>query len=110
MIPGVMTPAEVWAVLRRMKYKPGWQFIIDTSPLSDDWEVIVRGKVQCVDTGEPTTVTFRRTTTLEFFSEDEVVRFIRSIIRDLEEHEVKEWLKVDGVQFENPHPEMARTL
>lgn len=94
--------------LARLTYKPGWAFGVDFGRL-----------FVVFDTFDATSKRLRRV-------QGEMVRpvplrlvhqvnrgrtrgfydWIAKLLREREEHEVREWLKVDGKHMVDPHPEL----
>lgn len=97
------------AELARYTYKPGFTFAIVPSDLTDMYgaEWALRLTVDVEDTYHPG----RRTQVCsqhvlwnaEHMDEHSFARQLAHLIQDFEVHEAREWLKRDGVIWDNPH-------
>jgi hypothetical protein len=99
----------------RMTYKPGWKLLIEELPLRSfmvPFYLIVTASVEN---------TYRRGETIQiggYYSvpwhfienpspdrDTQFARWVADQIKDAEIHESREWFKVDGGIFDNPHKE-----
>lgn len=108
--------AIVNAFLARLTYKPGFQFMAHHASRRDAIEVTINHSPQ--DSGNPSKTlpivsqilicSEALTQTQE--SAEEIMRvMLFPAIRDLELHEMHEWLKIDGKHVKDPHPELKST-
>ena len=115
-----MTPFErLDALLRRVTYKPGWSLSLsrlrrpDWSPQPwDPLYLTISFTTTDVTTGLPVTISNMGDVYPEFISrltDGEIVdTVLTSAIRNMEEHELREWLKLDGICVRDPHPERTK--
>lgn len=110
-----MYPNEacIQAMLDRITYKPGWKLEIVHDPLRrprKQWESIpirCMFPVKDVDTGCDIILCFMGSIypeSTEEHSDKYLLHAIESLIRNAEDHEFKEWFKVDGFCLYDPHP------
>lgn len=104
-----MKLADCVDVLSRITYKSGWSFHIPqatwesyTPPMFD---LVIDSTVpNCYPPHDSVTVTYRRAGNLNALRNEEAfLSFVRSAIRQREQHEADEWLVVDGKRRWNPH-------
>jgi hypothetical protein len=88
-------------------YKPGWQFEI-----RDSGRLVVSAAVPDVDgrkdaDGKPLLLTLARWTELNppIRGPWHFEMILRDLIRQIEEHEFKEWFRRDGLPVDDPHPD-----
>lgn len=104
----MLTFEQADGLVRRFTYKPGFDI-----HLADDWDggentavLVVEGEVtDARDPEHDTVVMFRRRLHLDTMYPDMLTEAVHHACRELELHEVKEWLKFDGKYVTNPHPE-----
>jgi hypothetical protein len=101
-------------LLSHVEYKPGWSFELrwcgSLTANTREPLLVITYPVIDVDTGKPAVAS--RTNTLDavwrYVSHDEVAAWFYEMvwfgISCAEDHESKEWFKVDGVRRRNPHP------
>jgi hypothetical protein len=112
---------RVKRLLSRVTYKPGWKITADYQGFSLEqahmgpWkrvEIMVQFKgPDAYDPRGKETMICRSDSLQEYdiehLSDREVVEyFICRAIRELEEHEFREWFKFDEVRVFDPHPEL----
>lgn len=89
-------------VVNRISYKPNVRFII--SRTSDGY--YIRMSTIRQDIRNPVEETELMISQLiEAMDEKGVVAAVNKIVRRFEEHEINEWLKIDGLRLINPHLE-----
>lgn len=103
-----MGEAEFRSIIEQITYKPGWAFI-----LGDDGEryfVQASVSVESDLTMDPTRRSAERTPwksgkryLSSFMCRQEVVGLVFSLIKDAEEHELREWFRYRGASIFNPH-------
>ncbi len=100
MNPEALTITQLHSILSRVTYKPGWELTItdDENPslcitawLKDAYNPGDRMLVDIHSQLPP------------FFTESEVLRWLRWRLREIEVHEVDEFLRVDGKAVFDPH-------
>lgn len=111
---------RVKALLDKVTYKPGWTLDCSrepskyqTYPRSWDWDrifIMVQVKVpDAIDPHKMTTIHSHYSLfsiDLERLDDRQIVDyFIRRAIQQMEEHELCEWFKFDGICVKDPHPE-----
>lgn len=103
-----MTRAELEALLARITYKPGTR--CDIGPAYDYVLIrITHSVLDACNAADPTPIPVAnhlRLDSLEHLTERHVLQFIESAYRSFEQHEVDEWLKLDGKHINDPHPEL----
>jgi hypothetical protein len=101
-----MTFDEVPAILNRIKYKPN--FTITANRVTyDGLSLCVSQIVSDVRLLTPTTIKIMSVLSgnaLEHFDEAALIAWVASQIKEMEIHEFKEWLQVDGKPLYAPHP------
>lgn len=116
-----MTLAEAQELVSRLTYKPGATFELRVPIPSEDkdWDDWQQGLLQMIVTlrvidvkppHEEIEVIQVKKLTEEFLQDARgpaLINFIVSQVFDMEKHEMREWLKVDGKQYLDPHPEGA---
>ncbi len=102
-----MNRAEVELLLARVTYKPGWKIkLVDGGDFDGRIEVWFKGQdatrkrdgelILTMSTPIPPLYTFE--------NERDFLRFLRSrVLLQAEQHEIDEWLQVDGVAPFYPH-------
>lgn len=99
-----------WAisVLSRITYKPGWTLKVEPD-LFTEVEGILTIEFVTEDTYHPgrmSRIMMRETIPYYILTPRDEKKFTRYILDTLikaEKHEAREWFKVDGVIFDNPH-------
>jgi hypothetical protein len=100
--------------LAEYSYKPGWRFEV-----TEGGRLVVSAEVPDVDgrtnpDGEPLVLTIARWNNLNPGTHGrERICFeltLRDLIRQIEEHELKEWFRRDGRPVEEPHPQFPLPL
>jgi hypothetical protein len=105
--------SRVRSLLERVTYKPGWKLSVERSRYisSDSLVLIVTAEFPDVDRPDRrlTPVTFRKIIdgwNLEQVNDRKILDYyISRVIREMEGHEFREWLKLDGFCLYDPHPE-----
>lgn len=90
--------------LRRYTYKPGWRFHVDGALFG--WTAYLVGIMSVEDTYNPgRTVEVSATYPLYALDHNEDVfgRCVEALIAKMELHEAQEWLRRDGVIYNDPH-------
>ncbi len=103
-----MTRSEVVTILNAVSYKPGYRLEI-----GDIWHesvlTVMLRTAEIPDASNPgrkTQIIFQKTLDLIDLNLREawwVQNFIYRLFQEWEEHEMYEWLKIDGVQIQDPH-------
>lgn len=94
------------ARLRRFTYKPGWTFDAYFNTLTPYITLTIFAMV--IDTYNPTEmVTVRCVKQIDYFyldeNDEQFARRLQIYIFEMELHESREWLRLDGEIFDNPH-------
>jgi hypothetical protein len=105
--------SRVRSLLERVTYKPGWKLSVERSRYisSDSLLLVVSAEFPDVDRPDRrvTPFTFRKIIEewcLDRMNDGQVLEYcIIPTIREMEEHEFREWLKLDGFCLYDPHPE-----
>jgi hypothetical protein len=112
---------RVKRLLSRVTYKPGWKITADYQGFSLEqahmgpWrrvEITVRlNGPDAYDSNGKMTIISRTDSLQEYdierLDDGQIVDyFICRAIRELEEHEFREWFRFDGVCVRDPHPEL----
>lgn len=100
------------AVVAKLTYKPGVRFEVAT--FNDGAEVKLTIAFDTADpNGGPFSGRFSRSWHAELFDlrkqqpdDAEILRMVREHVRAFEEHEMDEFLKIDGKHVRDPHPEL----
>lgn len=100
-------------IVKRITYKPGWKLhLMWTENQPYYVSFFLRMQVPDLKTQAPINLQFAETAALDFFMhkhEDFILRmWIYPFILKAEEHELREWFKVDGKHFIDPHPEAPK--
>jgi hypothetical protein len=104
-----MTPAEARAILARITYKPGHRF-----RLVGELSVVMEAEL--VDATWPAcniSLCFVKPINLydlPLWKEYDLLQHVKRLCAYAEDHEIKEWLKLDGKCVDEPHPERAHPL
>jgi hypothetical protein len=103
--------------VRKFTYKPGWRIIAHREPSKmapDAFVITVIAKVPNVDNpdemieiGRPNMYTLADIASASYEWKDYFHHMVLALIRKIEMHEIDEWLKIDGKNFRNPHPELV---
>lgn len=101
-----MRPERVAELLSKLKYKPGWSF--EMRALPGELHVRVEAKVPDSD-GSRDLITLYAGNTLslarvDLFDEFKLWTLVEALIRQIEDHEIREWLRIDGEPVIDPHP------
>lgn len=99
---------EIEKLLSEVTYKPGYHIRVDTSRLDENMVgLIAQGTVIDVHHPETHTTVHRQIMFSEYsmssWTKDILLESVRWIFRDLELHEVDEWLKYKGDIVTEPH-------
>lgn len=98
--------------LARYTYRPGWRLTIAADTLIG--EPFLRVKYQAPDSRDPDRIgQFEARRPLGFYIQrrldpDAFARDIQRALFDIERHESREWLRRDGVLFDDPHADPSR--
>jgi len=88
----------------KVKYKAGWRFYIEFVKLN----IYLRIETNIIPDADRSDVfgPLRYDSDVtNIKTEKGLQNVIECVIKKIELHEVKEWLRFDGVRFYNPHPE-----
>lgn len=94
--------------LKRFTYKPGWTLtMVDpTGPFGDPFVRIVFYTEDTYRPGRQIPVTSQQPLPAPWIirrDEDKFARYLQDALFKVERHESQEWLRRDGVIFDNPH-------
>jgi hypothetical protein len=100
----MLDDAQLKDAIGKLKYKPGWEF----SFRDTEWGKLldIQATVPHSVTLEPATFLFTRcipswTTTGQF------VGWVKAVLAEAEMHEMREFLRFDGVLVDDPHAALA---
>lgn len=102
-------------IVRRITYKPNWTLRLRWDS-SHAYYVTFYLLMEVPDlrTGKPLPLSFCETAAIDFFAEaheDWIIRmWIYPFILRAEEHEMREWFKLDGKHVVDPHPELPKDV
>lgn len=96
-------------ILLHLSYKPGWKFEVEES-VSYGLRLVATMSVPDAQTGKPTVIGLAELLLIppSDWGQDYALDLIKKLIQKMEEHEMKEWLKVDGECVDDPHPEILK--
>ena len=104
-----MTLREIKGFLDKISYKDGYKLsLLDDPPYGVLIKLTVVTKDSDTSGASKTSITASSYVPYDVLDRMSVVDFImyvRKIIIDFEDHDRKEWFKVDGKVVEEPHPE-----
>lgn len=103
-----MTPESVCDFAARCTYKPGWVFIVEQYDDGAAVAITARGPALDAITNETATTSGQRAWSalaLPSYTPAMLAREVLGLIGDIEQHEVSEWFRVDGLHVIEPHPE-----
>lgn len=107
----MMTNAEIQRVIDRVSYKRGWQYAV-YHDYATAWLIMrISRMVEHVDEPEkiiPLVMT--RVIPCELAEERFLIDQLYRLTIDFELHECKEWFKINGVCYEEPHPEIKKEI
>jgi hypothetical protein len=115
------TAAEkLQSVIDNLTYKPGWRFWIKWRPTAiPHWpdDVILHMEFDAPDANEPERMTIigrdmmlpQGLMQMIDGASAGIIRWVMYSIKEMEIHEVDEWLRIDGVRLKNPHDAPVRT-
>jgi len=105
-----MDMKDVDKILKKISYKKGWDFSINRAAMNDPTiHLYIRRPAIDVKSGKDTELSFMDRIGVEYFnsmSELALIMWVRDQVGKFEEHEATEWFKVNGIHFEDPHPEL----
>lgn len=94
------------SVVERITYKPGYRFKVESQGEGTYWRYLILWVTSDeIDsrTGEPK-ADFERWIELPFTdSEESIVAQVRALLKEIELHEMNEWLRLDGEIVHDPH-------
>ena len=100
-----MTPAEARAILARITYKPGRSFrlvgelsVVMEADLADATRPACNINLSFIKPIPPHDIAL--------WNEYDLLQHVKRLCAYAEEHEIKEWLKIDGKCIDDPHPEL----
>lgn len=98
----VMTFGEAQKILSRISYKPGYMLVLK-EVYSDVWHLWTSFvTIDAVD-GKPVELHGRVWLVDPTFNEDALINTVFMMLKQLEEHELMEFFKVDGLAIYNSH-------
>ena len=103
-----MTLEELSAFTERVTYKPGYAisaFVMGSGAMLRIMTAMTEDADKPDDKDFVSNNYFISEQELAAMTEEHLVQVIKAQVRYLEEHEIKEWLKIDGLNVDNPHPE-----
>lgn len=103
-----MSQVDVVEILLNISYKPGW-VILDKVDAKRGNARYIQLEVDgtCAVTGEPATWRSAKRYLSEFVTEQEVVGTVFGLIKDAEEHEMREVFRYKGRSIFNPHLDVS---
>lgn len=104
-------PLETWLreQLAKITYKPGWTLdIVRTpgfGPFDAEWSLRIEFVAEdTYNPGRPTKVrSVRLLWGMEHMDETRFLQTVADMVKEVEIHESREWFKVGGVIWDNPH-------
>jgi hypothetical protein len=99
-----MTPARLQAIVRRVRYKPGWTIRVDSSG-----DVVVTARVAdayypgCEPVDPPRSYVVVHASVMSRWTTATALERIADAIQRLENHEFGEWFKYRGRRTFDPH-------
>jgi len=107
------TERRIEAMLQRITYKPSWTLEVVPWRATPrlEWEgvpIMATFTTKDVESGKEIQLCMQESIhlfSLEEISDESLIQRIEHIIQKFEEHEFREWFKVDGVCVYDPHPE-----
>jgi hypothetical protein len=108
-----MTGAEAEALIKSITYKPGYRLRVCCNKANRTCEIRLKAHRECSRTGKMVVFSSAKTLDLGRYcdrlcyvasAEEDLMHDVRMWLRELELHEVDEWLKVDGKMVFDPHP------
>jgi len=99
---------EIRDVLSSISYKRG--HALRTANVFGSLSIELEVSVIDVDDNSKRTTVYLRRETPPNLSRDKLIAFVFQMIQEFELHESKEWFKINGVRYEEPHPELQRVL
>lgn len=96
-------------ILLHLSYKPGWKFEVEES-VGYGLRLVATMSVPDAQTGKPTVIGLAELlpTPPPDWDQDYALSLIKKLIQKMEEHEMKEWLRLDGECVDDPHPEVVK--
>lgn len=101
-----MKPYEIKEIADQISYKPGWGLIFgyDGTTESGRYYLQVENTLGvCAVTGKPDPWKGRKQHLSPWMTRQEIVGICFSLIKDAEEHEMREWFRYKGRSIYNPH-------
>lgn len=104
-----MTPVELHQLCKRITYKPSFRMEVE----QNRDVVYVRLSMRVMDAlnfDKTIDLTFAQALTthqLEEMPEGVILGILKNWIKEMEIHECREFLRLDGHHMEDPHPELA---
>lgn len=101
---------QVQDILDRLSYKPNTVLELRTSP--EGLRLALRAFLPKVDSPDQKTSICSQIVLQGLrrrWLEHEVLSLVQELVRRHEEHEIQEWLRLDGVPLVDPHPEKRET-
>jgi len=97
--------------LRRFTYKPGWQFSL-REPVAPDWHLwYLDVTFDVPDCNKPSGAAhidmWRQLYVDELHDENHFWEWLFATVRICEDHEQREWFRIDGTRLHNPHADRA---
>lgn len=104
--------AKVWSdFLKTVTYKDGWAFYVTAQDQFMGLELRVTHMTEDrYDRGSMIQVVSARMVPPSLEGQEQMARFLMDVVRDLEMHEVYEWLRVGGKWVRDPHPERRKNV
>ena len=105
-----MTPAEARAILTRITYKHGRRFSMKEHGMH--WLLFMHADLDdAVKPNERISLHFSKLINaydLPLWKEYDLLQHVKRLCAYAEDHEIKEWLKLDGKCIDEPHPELRQ--
>lgn len=97
-----MTFSEVQKILNRIRYKPNFMLCLqEHSP--EVWMMWTAFETIDATDGKPISLESRIWFMTPHFSEEDIIHTAFLCFKQMEEHEMMEFFKVDGISIFNPH-------
>jgi hypothetical protein len=105
-----MTFEELKKIMAKFTYKPGSRFQVRRGPERGLYFIEV--SIYCQDVNAPHKLNFVTNQTPVFevdlmdWTDALVIARVQNAVQSIEQHEIQEWLRLDGMFVSDPHPEI----
>lgn len=100
--------AELRAAFGRFSYKPGWRFLVWEDPFEGP-HISVQATLKNAYRPDETVELDIVSALPPLADEDAVAAWLAWRLGRIENHEMREWLRRDGVRVSDPHQDVAAT-